>query len=80
MTTHAVHDMQAPGRGIQGMLPFMLRQSVGQMATQSPQPLQRVAFKTGSSRISFNRCFHKADNQIFDDRPHQRWEENVTRP
>src|SRR5262249_45513549 len=55
-------------------------QSVGQIRTQSAQPLQRETFSTGSSRIgalfgigdrSSNGRGHQTGNQILDESPSQ---------
>ena len=43
----SVQLTQWPGRGNQGIAPAISRQSVGQVKTQSPQPVQRVSSKTG---------------------------------
>jgi hypothetical protein len=47
MSSQSVHEMQSNGRGSQGSKPDMARHSVGQIATQSAQPVHRALFNTG---------------------------------
>src|SRR5690349_995164 len=46
---HSVQLTHACGRGSQGTSPAISRQTVGQTATQSPQPVHRDSSSTGSS-------------------------------
>jgi hypothetical protein len=43
--------MQSPGRGSQGKGPAISRHSAGQIATQSPQAVQQLSSRRGSSKI-----------------------------
>jgi hypothetical protein len=52
ITTHSAQLMQVAGRGSHGRGPAISRQAIGQTATQSPQPVQRVASSTGSSPMA----------------------------
>jgi len=50
-SAHSPQLMQSSGRGSQGKEPDISRQDAGQITTQSPHPLQRLASKAGNSRI-----------------------------
>ena len=50
--THRAQLTQSSGRGIHGRGPSIARQSVGQTATQSAQPVQCVASSTGKAAVN----------------------------
>ena len=52
-TSHALQAMQSRGRGNQGKTPTISKHAVGHAGTQSPQPVQRVSFSSGNSRVGF---------------------------
>jgi hypothetical protein len=52
ISTQSVQLTQSAGRGIHGRPPAIARQSVGQIVTQTAEPVQRASSKFGSSAIT----------------------------